>query len=113
MFARKMVPGIRDRTFLNSIVAKQVGEDPPTFVLIGAPIASHDQISQKDEANAVRAENRRSFKITEVAPGRTRVEYVCSINLRGSIPQFVTNMVVVPGQVREPPPPIAKLRPFW
>ncbi len=113
MFARKTLPGIRDRTFLNSIVAKQVAEDPLTFVLIGTPIASHDQISRKDEANAVRAENRRSFKITEVAPGRTRVEYVCSINLKGSIPQFATNMVVTPGQVRVPPPPVARFRPFW
>jgi hypothetical protein len=102
MFARKKGLGIQDRTFLNSIVAQQIAEDPPTFVLIGAPIATHDKITRKDEAKAVRAENRRSFKITEVAPGRSRVEYVCSISLFGFIPQLITNMVVVPGQVREP-----------
>jgi hypothetical protein len=66
--------------------------------MVAIPIPSHPKITAKDEAGAVRAENFRSFRMTEVAPGRTRLEYVCSLDLRGSIPQFVTNMVAIPQQ---------------
>ena len=91
--------GLSERTFLNSLVAKQVADDPPTFVLVGVPIAHHAKITPKDEAGAVRAESRRSFQLTEVAPGVTKVDYVCSLNLNGSIPQAIVNAIAVPGQM--------------
>jgi hypothetical protein len=97
-FMRAKAAGISDRTFLNSIVAKKVEEDPPTYVVVGLPIARHDKIAPKDENGAVRAENCRAFKLTEVAAGITKLEYTCSLNLRGSIPQAFTNKVSVPAQ---------------
>jgi hypothetical protein len=80
-------------------VAKKVADDPPTYELVSLPIAQHDKITAKDEKGAVRAENCRAYKLTEVAAGITKLEYACSLNLRGSIPQAITNKVSVPGQM--------------
>ncbi len=107
IYTRCRATGISDRTFLNSIVAKRVADDPPTYVVVGLPIAQHDKITAKDEKGAVRAENCRAYKLTEVAAGITKLEYVCSLNLRGSIPQAITNKVSVPGQMNGTPPPSA------
>jgi hypothetical protein len=105
MFTRvKLGAGLSQRTFLNSTVAKRVEDDPPTYMLVGLPIAHHDRISPKDEQGAVRAENCRAFKLTEVAAGITKLEYTCSLNLRGSIPQAITNKLAVPGQMNGAPP---------
>jgi hypothetical protein len=100
----KLGAGLSQRTFLNSTVAKKVEDDPPTYVVVGLPIAQHDKIAQKDEKGAVRAENCRAFKLTEVAAGITKMEYACSLNLGGSIPQAITNKVSVPGQMHGAPP---------
>ena len=95
--------GLSARTFLNSLVAKRVADAPPTFVLVAMPIARHDKITPNDEARAVRAENCRAFKLTEVAPGVTKLDYTCSLDLKGSIPQAITNKVAVPGQAHGAP----------
>ena len=68
----KLGAGLSERTFLNSTVANRVADDPPTYVLVSAPIAHHAKITPKDEVGAVRAENCRAFKLTEVAPGVTK-----------------------------------------
>ena len=47
----------------------------------------------------MRAENWRTFRLTEEAPGVTKLDYVCSLNLGGSIPQAITNKVSVPTQM--------------
>ncbi len=103
-FIRAKATGISDRTFLNCIVAKKVADDPPTYLVVVLPIAQHDKITPKDEKRAVRGENCRAFKLTEVAAGITKLEYTCSLNLGGSIPQAFTNKVSVPGQMHGAPP---------
>ncbi len=100
----KLGAGLSQRTFLNSAVAKKVEDDPPTYLLVSLPIAQHDKVTAKDEKRAVRAEACRAFKLTEVAAGITKLEYTCSLNLRGSIPQAITNKVSVPGQMHGAPP---------
>jgi hypothetical protein len=99
VFHRSRAPCISDRTFLTSLVAKREADDPRTYVVVCLPIARHDRIAPKDEKGAVRAENCRAFKLTEVAAGITKLEYTCSLNLGGSIPQAITNKVIVPGQM--------------
>jgi hypothetical protein len=111
-FNRCKATGISDRTFLNSAVAKRVEDDPPTYLLVVLPIAQHDKITANDEKGAVRAENRRAFKLTEVAAGITKLEYACSLNLGGSIPQAITNKVSVPGQMNGAPPNSCRTIPF-
>ena len=100
IFNRKKSSGLSDRTFLNSVVAKKVAETPATYILVVVPIAQHPKITRKDEAGAVRAESFRSFRLTQVAPRLTKMEYVCSLDLKGRVPQFVTNMVAIPQQER-------------
>jgi hypothetical protein len=104
VFNRCKATGISDRTFLNSVVAKKVQDDPPIYVVVVLPIAQHDKITAKDEKRAVRAEQSRAFKLTEVAAGITKMEYACSLNLKGSIPQALTNNVAVPEQLNGAPP---------
>jgi hypothetical protein len=99
VFNRKKISGISDRTFLNSLIARKVAENPATYILVVVPIPQHPRITPKDEASAVRAEAFRSFRYTEVAPGRTKMDYVCSLDLKGYIPQFITNLVAIPQQV--------------
>jgi hypothetical protein len=106
----KLGAGLSHRTFLNSTVAKRVADDPPTYEVVGLPIAQHDKIAPKDEKGAVRAENCRAFKLTELAEGITKLEYTCSLNLGGSIPQAITNKVSVPGQMHGTAPPSAVAR---
>jgi hypothetical protein len=100
VFTRYTAPGMKDRTFLNAFVAKQVAEHPPTFAVAIVPIPRHDKIGQEDEAGAVRAENYRSFRLTAVAPGVSRLEYCCSLDLRGRVPQWVTDKVATPAQMK-------------
>ena len=100
VFNRKKASGLYDRTFLNSLIAKKVAENPTTYVLVGAPIPQHPKITPQDEARAVRAESFRSFRYTEVAPGRTKMDYVCSLDVKGFVPQFITNLLAIPQQVR-------------
>jgi hypothetical protein len=71
-------------------------------MVVALPIAQHDKISRNDEKKAVRAENCRAFKLTEVAVGITEMDYTCSLNLRGLIPQAITNKAV-PGQMHGAP----------
>ena len=105
---KKLGSGLSDRTFLNSLIAKKVAENPPTYVLVIVPIPQHPKITPQDEARAVRAESFRSFRFTEVAPGRTKMDYVCSLDLKGFVPQFVTNLLAIPQQVTKAAPPYPK-----
>jgi hypothetical protein len=100
VFHRYKLPGIHDRTFLNSVIAKQLADDPPTYAVVMAPIPSHDKIGPKDEAGAIRAENFRGFRLTAAAPGVSRLEYCCSLDLRGRVPQWVTDSVATPAQMK-------------
>ena len=116
VFNRVKAPGVSDRIFLNSVVAKKVEDERPTYMVVAMPIAQHDKISRNDEKGAVRAENCRAWKLTEVAAGITRMEYTCSLNLRGSIPQAITNKICVPGQMHGAPAAIGfrtHIRAVW
>ena len=96
VFARYAAKGVSDRTFLFSLVAKQVGDDPPMYVLVLSPVPRHAKIGPKDEAGAIRAENHRVFRFTQIAPAVTRGENVCSLDLRGWVPKIISDKIVVP-----------------
>jgi hypothetical protein len=100
VFLRHKLPGIRDRTFLFSFVAKQLADDPLMYAVVMVPIPSHDKIGPKDEAGAIRAENFRGYRFTATAPGVSRLEYCCSLDLRGRVPQWVTDKVATPAQMK-------------
>jgi hypothetical protein len=88
-FSRYECRGLgRDRTFLTSTIAKQVAEEPLTYVVSMTPIPSHDKIAPKDEAGAVRAEMYTTFRYTELAQGVTKLELASSLNMKGRVPQI-------------------------
>ncbi len=99
VFMRFKAPGLSDRTFLNSLVAKQVAVDPPTYVVAVTPIPSHENILPKDEAGAVRAECYKSFRCAEVAPGLTELDYFVALDLKGWVPQIITDTIALPGML--------------
>jgi hypothetical protein len=78
---RRAGAGLRDRTFLNSIVVKRLAEDPSTYMLCAVPIPTHAKVRRTDEANAVRAESCRAQRCTEVSPSRTMTENITSLDL--------------------------------
>ncbi len=96
IFNRKKAAGLSDRTFLNSLVAKVIEDDPSTYLWVAVPAPSHAKIGPKDEAKAVRAEVFKCFRLTEVGVARTKLDYVCHLDLRGLIPQIITNQIAVP-----------------
>jgi hypothetical protein len=98
-FTRVRAPGMSDRTFLNANVAKRIAEDPPTYLLAIQPIPKHEKIGRLDEARAVRGEVCRTFKCTELAPRRTKLEYVCSLALNGLIPKIIIQTIGIPQQL--------------
>jgi hypothetical protein len=99
VFTRFKAPGLSDRTFLTSLVSKQVAVDPPTYVVAVTPIPSHENILPKDEAGAVRAECYKSFRCTEVAPGLTELDYFVALHLNGWVPQIITDTIALPGML--------------
>jgi hypothetical protein len=110
---KKLGSGLSDRTFLNSLIAKKVSENPTTYLMVVVPIPQHTKITPKDEAGAVRAENFRIFRFAEVAPGRSKTDFVCSLDLHGLVPRRVTNMIAIPQQefvfVLSPSPNLRRL----
>jgi hypothetical protein len=57
-----------------------VADNPLTYAVALVPIPSHAKIGPKDEKGAVRAELYRSFRLTEAAPGVTKLECTCECN---------------------------------
>ena len=99
VFTRFKAPGLSDRTFLTSLVSKQVAVDPPTYVVAVTPIPSHENILPKDEVGAVRAELYKSFRCAEVAPGLTELDYFVALDLKGWVPQIITDTIALPGML--------------
>jgi hypothetical protein len=100
-FYRCRASGFADRTFLLSIIAEQLLDDPLTYVVVVVPIPAHHLITATDEARAVRAECCRVYQLIEVAPRITRLTYACALDLKGLVPPFVTNMAI-PAQMDGP-----------
>ena len=98
-FVRCHLPPIQDRTFLMSMVAERVAAEPPTYEMVIVPVQKHSLIGRSDEAGTVRGENFRCYRLTELVPGKTKLEFVCSLDLKGWVPQIITNTVAVPQQL--------------
>ena len=89
VYSRQKTHSIHDLVFLNSIVAKQVADEPPTYVVAVVPISSHAKISEKREVGAVRAEICRAYRLTQVAPNVTKLEHVHSLEMKARVAAIV------------------------
>ena len=86
--------GLRNRSFLNALVCKQLSDEPPTFAWATGPIAHYEGV--RDNVGVVRAEAFRFLRLTAVNDHVTRMEYLCWIDLKGHIPKFVIDALVIP-----------------
>jgi hypothetical protein len=85
---------LKNRTFLNVLVWRQVSDSPPTFVWVSSPIRTHPSVSVKDEEHAVRGEGLRCFRLTQLGPNTTKAEWGCALDLRGRVPKFVNAFAI-------------------
>ena len=93
-YESKAGPGLRNRSFLNALVCKQLSDEPPTFGWATGPIAHYEGV--RDNVGVVRAEAFRFLRLTAVNDHVARMEYVCWIDFKGNIPKFVIDALVIP-----------------
>ena len=74
----------QNRTFLQAVLWKKLSDTQ--FVWCTYPIADHPTVQPSDESHAVRAELVRCIRATYLAQGATRLEYACSVDLKGRFP---------------------------
>ena len=89
----------KNRTFLNTLMWKQLSD--AQFVWCLSPIADHPTVTPHDERDAVRAEGARVLRLTMIAQNVTRVEYACTLDLKGSCPAWLADKVALPGLMHE------------
>ncbi len=96
VFIELKTPPFRNRTWLTSMVCKRICDDPQQFVWVGAPLDAHPSIRPEDEEHAIRADGMRCLRLTSLGTDQTRLEFACTLDLRGSFPQWLTNKIAVP-----------------
>ena len=106
----RMIPGFSNRAVLMSMVYKRVG-DADDFVWVAVPRLFHRSITEKDEQGVVRAEVVRACRFTRIAEG-TKLEYVCSLDLKGRVPKWAMRNIALPAQMHLPYTIQACLRPL-
>jgi hypothetical protein len=89
----------QNRTFLSTLMWKQLSD--ARFVWCLSPIADHPTLTPRDERDAVRAEAARVLRLTVIAQNVTRVEYACTLDLKGSCPAWLADKVALPGLMHE------------
>ena len=66
---------LRNRTFLNRVVWKQLSTIPANYIVSGVPLDAHRRISRKDEKHAIRGLVCRTFLVTELSDKRALLRY--------------------------------------
>jgi hypothetical protein len=91
-----------NRTFLSMLVWKKLSNAPPTYIWVGVPVDRHAQIAPHEEAHAVRAKGSRCLRLTALANDVTRLEYACTLDLRGQLPTWLTETIALPELMKTP-----------
>jgi hypothetical protein len=73
-FFRGKASGLADGTFVMSTIVEKLSNSPCMYVVVVVPASTHHLVTSEDEAGAVRAEVRRTYQLTEVGPGVTRLD---------------------------------------
>jgi hypothetical protein len=96
VFLEKKTAPFHNRTWLISLLWHKVSDSPLTYVWVGVPSEHHAKISRKDEVHSIRAEGMRCVRATQTAPGVTRIEYACSLDMKGRVPSWLTDRLIIP-----------------
>jgi hypothetical protein len=102
VFLEKKSAPLQNRTWLIALLWQKVCDTPLTYVWVCVPTEHHSKISPEDEAHAIRAEVMRCVRVTQTAPGVTRIEYACSLDMKGHCPSWLADRVVTPLLMRLP-----------
>ena len=93
------VPPYAPRDFVWSVIFKRISDDQYTIVLL--PALHNDAPITKD---TVRAESTRVYQLTKIEQDVTKLELFVTLDLKGFIPTFLTNSVVIPVVLRASAP---------
>jgi hypothetical protein len=99
-FEVKSPGSLQNRTFLNALMWKRISDTQ--YAWCASPIANHPSVERSDERHAVRAEVARCIRLTRISVGVTKVEYACTMDLKGRMPTWVTNRVALPALMALP-----------
>jgi hypothetical protein len=102
LYEGKAAPGFANRIFLNSFVWQKLSDAPLSYIWVNVPIERHDKVSLESEIHTVRAEAMRSLRLTRIGDDLTKVQFACSIDLKGHFPRSFTNGYVLPHLMRTP-----------
>jgi hypothetical protein len=86
-------------------VLERLSDDPVSYVWVAAPIETHRKVTPDDERHAVRAASMRCCRLTAIAPNVTRMDYACTLDLKGAFPRAITNNLAIPELMRHGPTP--------
>jgi hypothetical protein len=102
VYSENHTPGVQNRTFLSSVLWKQLSAEPRIFVLCVVPIDNHDQIGPVDEEHALRAEVMRCYRFTALRPDVTLFEFTSWLDLKGNVPKLLIETVAIPQTMHVP-----------
>jgi hypothetical protein len=91
---------VRNRTFLSSVVCMRLSDEPLSHAVVSVPLEHHPKLCNANEQDRVRAEAMRSFRLTALGLVTTLLEYACWLDVKGQVPKWVTNTVLVPAQLK-------------
>ena len=98
---RKTAP-FENRCFLQANLWRKVSDAPLVYVWLTVPIEHHDKVPPASEAHAVRAKAIRCLRATRISDDVSKVELACSLDLRGTFPTWLTNLVAIPNLCNQP-----------
>ena len=87
----------RNRVFITASICKKISGSPsPAFVLVKVPVAKHKLVTRSSERHSVRGENSGCWRLSLASPNITRMEFVHSVDLKGNLPPWLYNKLVLP-----------------
>jgi hypothetical protein len=93
-FHEKKATPFTNRTFMSAIICKKRHNEE--YLISSGPITNHPMLGDIDEANTIRGEFKPCWSVTAAGPEITKLEFCCSVDLKGYLPRWFTNTVVIP-----------------
>ena len=84
-----------NRDLVWSFIVKRISDDQ--YVCVSNPALHKDAPITSD---TVRAESTRIYKLTKVERDATRLELFVTVDLKGFLPSWITNTIIIPGSLR-------------
>ena len=90
-------PPFQNRDFVWSFVVKRLTDDQHQYLCVLYPTQHVDAPITSD---TIRATSTRVYRLTAVSPSVTRMELFMTLDMKGFIPSYLTNSIVIPTALR-------------